>query len=247
MDEGFIKVYRKLFDHALWKEKREFSRAEAWIDLLATARYKEGTTKAIINDRHVEWGRGQLVAANRFLLSRWNWKSNSKVSSFLKMLVEQGMITYDLEQKIGRITICNYDSYNTSENTNQIAKQPKDFSEESIEYVLTQRLFEKIQERSPDHREPNYQTWCKSIDMLIRVDKKSPADVARVIDWCQSDAFWQNNILSTDKLRAKFDQLKLNMDKKANGTNRQFSKKPAKGSILETEYREQISSLYSED
>ena len=246
MDEGFIKVYRKLFDHFLWKEKREFSKAEAWIDLLATARYQNSTTKKVIDDRLVEWGKGELIASNRFLQKRWNWQSNSKVATFLKLLVKEGMITYGTGQHIGRISISNYDSYNTPEITNEITKKAKDFSEDSIEYVLTQRLFEKIQERSPDHKEPNYQSWCRSVDLLIRVDKKSPADVARVIDWCQSDTFWQNNILSTDRLRSKFDQLKLTMENKNNGTNRQFSKKPAKGSITEPEYRERLKSLYSE-
>ena len=47
---------------------------------------------------------------------------------------------------------------------------------------------------------------------MIRVDKRDPDEIARVIDWCQADSFWQNNILSTEKLRIQYDQLLLKMN-----------------------------------
>jgi len=48
-------------------------------------------------------------------------------------------------------------------------------------------------------------------DVTIRIDHRSPEDIRRVIEWCQSDPFWQSNILSTAKLREKFDQLTVKM------------------------------------
>ncbi|MBT9169502.1 MAG: hypothetical protein DDT19_02862 [Syntrophomonadaceae bacterium] len=52
---------------------------------------------------------------------------------------------------------------------------------------------------------------------MIRIDKRDPEKIRQIIEWCQADDFWQNNILSTGKLREQFDQLGLKMrgDKKS--------------------------------
>ena len=51
---------------------------------------------------------------------------------------------------------------------------------------------------------------------MIRSDKRNIHDIKKIIDWCQQDSFWHINILSTAKLREKFDQLTLNMNKQPN-------------------------------
>lgn len=43
--------------------------------------------------------------------------------------------------------------------------------------------------------------------LLLDRDKATPEQVGYVIRWCQNDSFWKANILSADKLRAKFGQL----------------------------------------
>jgi len=49
---------------------------------------------------------------------------------------------------------------------------------------------------------------------MIRLDKRKPEKIKEVIDWCQADDFWYANILSTKKLREKYDQLVLQMQRK---------------------------------
>lgn len=46
---------------------------------------------------------------------------------------------------------------------------------------------------------------------MIRIDGRTPDEIRAVIEWTQQDTFWMNNILSTGKLREKFDQLMLKM------------------------------------
>jgi hypothetical protein len=46
---------------------------------------------------------------------------------------------------------------------------------------------------------------------MMRLDKREANDIKDVIDWCQADSFWMVNILSTNKLREKFDQLYTKM------------------------------------
>lgn len=85
----------------------------------------------------------------------------------------------------------------------------------SDEVRLSELLFSKVKERNQKFKQPNIPSWAKHIDKLIRLDKRNPSEVETVIRWCQSDTFWQNNILSTAKLREKFDQLFMKM----NGVN----------------------------
>ena len=81
------------------------------------------------------------------------------------------------------------------------------YSEDTDSYKLASYLFKKILERNPGHKQPNMQQWCKHVDLMLRIDKRDKREVAEVIAWCQQDSFWQNNILSTAKLRQHFDQL----------------------------------------
>ena len=49
---------------------------------------------------------------------------------------------------------------------------------------------------------------------MIRIDKRKVEDIELVITWCQRDKFWYKNILSTKKLREKYDQLFMQMKPK---------------------------------
>ena len=42
---------------------------------------------------------------------------------------------------------------------------------------------------------------------MRRIDKRTEEQIRYLIEWCQQDSFWQGNILSTKKLREKFDTL----------------------------------------
>ena len=84
---------------------------------------------------------------------------------------------------------------------------------DTIEYKLSEYLYSLIKNRNPKHREPDLRAWAKHIDLMTRIDKRDPDEIKRVISWCQNDTFWQNNILSTEKLRKQYDQLYLKMNK----------------------------------
>lgn len=90
--------------------------------------------------------------------------------------------------------------------------QKKVFTSDSNEIRLSNLLFSKILLRNPEHKHPDIQKWAKYIDYMIRLDFRDPQKIANVIDWAQNDSFWQNNILSTAKLRDKFDDLVLKMN-----------------------------------
>ena len=110
--EYYIPISRRLFEHQLWCEERIYSRFEAWLDLIQSARFED--TKQLIGNRFIEVKRGQILASLRFLAGRWQW-STKKVNSFLDLLIQDKMIIKETPKGTGQtvITICNYDKYNS--------------------------------------------------------------------------------------------------------------------------------------
>ncbi|MHC4618587.1 MAG: hypothetical protein ACYTEQ_12645 [Planctomycetota bacterium] len=92
-------------------------------------------------------------------------------------------------------------------------EKEKRFGEDSCELGLSKLLLDLILERKANFRRPDLQRWAVHVDRLIRVDKRTPEQIEAVIRWCQEDDFWQNNILSTEKLRKQLDRLELGMAK----------------------------------
>ena len=97
----------------------------------------------------------------------------------------------------------------------------KIYDPNSMAFRLSMSLLIRIIERKTDYKRPNNQKWCFHIDRMIRLDNRKPETIQEVIEWCQQDDFWQNNILSTDKLRKHFDRLELQMGKSSKETFQQ--------------------------
>lgn len=94
-------------------------------------------------------------------------------------------------------------------------KESPNFRLDSEQVTLSQLLLLRIQERDPKHKGPSdIQGWAKHVDDLIRLDERTPDEIRKVIEWCQKDSFWRNNILSTSKLRIQFGKLFLQMGEK---------------------------------
>ena len=77
--------------------------------------------------------------------------------------------------------------------------------------TLAGQLRDSVRVRDPKAkaaRTEDLTGWARDIDLLIRIDQRSPDEIRRVIEWCQvPGGFWGPNILSGRKLREKFDTL----------------------------------------
>ena len=93
-------------------------------------------------------------------------------------------------------------------------KKVATFSEESFEMLAVNTLIHQIRDINPNFKEPNRQSWCTHIDKMKRLDNRSEENIKKVIMFATTDSFWQNNILSTKKLRDKFDTLYMQMNKR---------------------------------
>lgn len=109
---GYIKTYRKLTLHWLWKN-RPFSHGQAWLDLLMLAEYKPG--KELFRGGFYELQPGQLVTSDQVLADRWGW-TRKRARLFLKRLKNDEMLDYRRDNRKSIITICNWESYQANNN-----------------------------------------------------------------------------------------------------------------------------------
>lgn len=125
---GWIKVHRKVQDHWIFKEQREFSRFEAWLDMLLCANHSE--QQVIIHGVIYTVKPGESLHSLETWSKRWNW-SKSKVKRFFDTLTKELMIVTTNEIKTTRVTICNYASYQVERNADETRTKRKRNADET--------------------------------------------------------------------------------------------------------------------
>lgn len=99
------------------------------------------------------------------------------------------------------------------------------YSDDSIPITLSKLLFSLKAEHIPKAKEPNYQKWAEHIDKMHRIDGITFEEIEELIRWCQQDSFWKSNILSTQKLREKYEQLYAAKERDKKNSKSDFDKK----------------------
>lgn len=117
---GYIKLWRKIQDNPLYKEKRRFNRSEAWIDLLLMVNHKRN--EIIVDFKRVPIERGQVFTSQLGLSKKWGWGIAS-VNRFLKLLKNEKQIFYKGESKYTIISILNWDKYQSEAETKRKAER----------------------------------------------------------------------------------------------------------------------------
>ena len=149
------------------------------------------------------WGKDNANGAERTA----KWRENKKVEKS------------DKPGDARDVTGCHGDSGDTEEKRREEKNVPC-----QGDVALTTALILRIIKNSPGCRltklsgpekTKKLHKWADHIRLMREVDGHSEAEIKSVIDWCQSDQFWRKNILSTEKLREKWDQLVLAMGAKA--------------------------------
>jgi hypothetical protein len=231
---GYVVLARTSLDSKLWQCGPDAVRLAVY--LILQARYKIEPKKypGFVIGRGEVLTSLSLIAddCSWFENRRVHKWSRGKVSRMLEALINIGFCESKSDTYGTHLKICNYELYQnldnyksdsngttpditrtvTGHNSNKGKKGKKGnniFPADSIEISLSKELFNSIFERNDKIKQPNLQTWAKHVDLMLRVDNRSPRDISRIIRWSQSDKFWQNNILSTAKLREHFDKLLL--------------------------------------
>jgi hypothetical protein len=196
--------------------------------------------KANFKDRD-KLKRGQLVTTIEEMRNAGSYKagyrnirpSKMQIRTAYEALKNNTMIITAKTTRGMVVTVLNYDKYqnfhryeqHSEQHSENATKHPmsahdtesnktrrnKTFSSDSDEFRLAELLFDLIRQRSAEFKAPDLQAWAKHIDLMIRIDGRTPERIEGVIRWAQRDSFWSKNILSTAKLREKFDALVMKM------------------------------------
>lgn len=57
--------------------------------------------------------------------------------------------------------------------------------------------------------------WRDAARLMLDRDGRAERDIHAAIDWCQADEFWRSNVLSMPTLRDKYDQLRLQAQRRS--------------------------------
>jgi DNA-binding Lrp family transcriptional regulator len=126
---GYILLHRSLLTNWVWEE-RIFSKAEAWIDLIFLVNFADGTHK--INNEIRPVPRGSRYITLRDLADRWKW-STKKVTNFLRLLEDDGMITLQKRNtEKTMLTVVNWDFYQLKESEEKTRKKQERNREETL-------------------------------------------------------------------------------------------------------------------
>ena len=117
-DKGFIKLYRDIRDHWVWSDPEYL---KAWIDILMLVNHED---KQILFDKKlVVVKRGSRITSTRKLSERWGW-SRGRVSRFLNMLEDDGMIATKRDTQKTLINVINYSNYQSRDSQKKPRSKP---------------------------------------------------------------------------------------------------------------------------
>ena len=113
-NRGWVRIYRQIQDSAIWSLDG-FDRKSAWIDLILMVNHEDRTI--IINGKPKVIHAGQHWTSSKALAARWGWSRN-RVSRYLRLLKDLGMVTTNGTPSGTLITLVNYEFYQGGGNTN---------------------------------------------------------------------------------------------------------------------------------
>ncbi len=117
MHRGYIAVWRKIQDHEFFREKRVFSKFEAWLDLLMEAQHNEEPQQVMIGMQVLYCNYGETLKSNCTWAHRWGW-TESKVRRFFNLLEKMNQIRRKNEGVTTRVSVINYSNYDPRRRAN---------------------------------------------------------------------------------------------------------------------------------
>lgn len=159
MNEGWIRVSRRLLDHPLWTSK-PFTPGQAWVDLLLQANYRDGAVWR--GSREVIVLRGQVFTSQLALAKRWRWDRKT-VRRLLDGLKSSRMV--DIETAKGkdigytRLTVRNYERFQAGTETERDIGRDIDTDTQGDSDALSERTLgphiQEVQEGKKGRSKPS--------------------------------------------------------------------------------------------
>jgi tmRNA-binding protein len=114
--EGWVKFHRKSYENFLYRENRPHTRREAWEDIIALVNHEDSF--CLIGNEKIICSRGQSIRSLEGWGKLFRW-DKSKVRRFLDLLNKEEMVLIENLHKTTRITVCNYETYQSEQNASE--------------------------------------------------------------------------------------------------------------------------------
>lgn len=160
--QGWISLHRKIMNHEFFKEKRKFSRFEAWIDLLLKASFEE--EEVSFNFQKFKLERGQLVTSIRELSERWGWHRKT-IRTYFNQLQKEDMVNLDASNRGFVISIIKFDYY---QNDIQMEEKDKFFNEK----YNTENIPTEEKDREEEVKDKVNEVWAHYLNKMENLGKK---------------------------------------------------------------------------
>ena len=129
--EGYLKLYRRIFSSSRWYDGTEFDERSAWIDILGRVAFMPTTINIKGVDIHLNVG--DFIASQRGLAQAWNW-SRGRVRNFISKEMRNGKLRAKFKsnvqaqlqaQGINVLNVCNFERYNYAVNNASPRPSPR--------------------------------------------------------------------------------------------------------------------------
>ena len=231
MHRGYIKLYRRSYEHPFYNEHRPKTRREAWEDILMLANHTD--KQVIVGNKVIMCKRGESVRSLQQWAEYFHW-SKSATRRFFNLLENMGQIRHGNETQTTRITVCNYEEYQggATQQPTQEAVRRRNASETQVDPNKNVKKEKKeihpalmdcathLRDRILEHRqqkitEETLTKWANTARLMHERDGRSTADIHKLIDQChdmpegKNGFTWRKNILSMEKLREHWNNGKI--------------------------------------
>lgn len=236
-DGGWIKVYRKIRQSFVWTDANQL-KLWLLILMKASHegnRFLFNGQQVDVSSGQFVTGRDAIASEFNAGAKPVQRVSGRQLWRWIKLFEKEQMLSIKSNTKYSVITVISWGEYQeddqrlsitspssvhqvstiknakNAKNANKRDSQhsrKREYADDSPELIEATYLWEKIKSNNPEHRKPNLQAWANDIRKMHEIDKRPFDKIHRMIDWCQSDTFWQTNILSVAKLRDKYDTMK---------------------------------------
>lgn len=183
---GFFKIERDFLGSPFWLSE-EFTKPQAWIDLIGLANYADKTKYYKGAFQKVK--RGQIVTSQQALANRWKW-SRHRVSDFLRTLEAAEMVTTERTTNGTLLTVVNYGFYQSDGS----AKGPRTGQRKDAGGTFDGHRRD-IQEESKERKEikKGYTTPPTRADVAAYIEEKGlQVDPDRFMDYYEAIG-WEIN------------------------------------------------------
>jgi hypothetical protein len=139
MENGFIKIHRKICGNPLSKKPNYFA---VWIYLLTNANYKD--KEIIWNNKNRLIKRSQFIGSIKEIANHFSL-SLSTISYILNYLENEGMIIRKSNKQFTLFEICNYDLYQKVETILEINNMSEGIEDKGLESNRDEKLKSNIE------------------------------------------------------------------------------------------------------